>query len=123
MIRDVNIGSKKYTKIVCLDTNNEINTNSEYLVLQSEIDKENGGNKELAHIKFQNGPIKEAGINGIHNEDLIAIVMDRLNFFQKGIYACEENSMAIIKLQESLMWLRKRTQDRDDRGVEGTHNI
>jgi hypothetical protein len=28
--------------------------------------------------------------------------------------------MAITKLEESLMWLRKRTQDREARNVEGT---
>lgn len=29
-------------------------------------------------IKFQNGPIKEAGVNGISGEALIAVIIDRL---------------------------------------------
>jgi hypothetical protein len=35
-------------------------------------------------ILFQNGPIKEAGLNGITQEALLAIVIDRLRSFQAG---------------------------------------
>jgi len=72
------------------------------------------------YIKFQKGPIKEAGTNGLSNESLIAIVMDRLRCFQAGAFACSENALALTKLEESLMWLQKRTRDRMARGVEGT---
>jgi len=72
-------------------------------------------------IKFQNGPIAEAGVNGISNEALLAVVEDRLQGFQSGPYACRENAVALTKLQESMMWLQKRTRDRVARGVEGTH--
>ena len=51
------------------------------------------------------------------NEDLIAMVIDRLQSFQESEYKCRENAVAITKLEEALMWLRKRTQDREDRGV------
>ena len=71
-------------------------------------------------MNFQNGPIKEAGVNGVMNEDLIAIVIDRMQGFQNGDFKCRENALALTKLEEALMWLRKRTQDREDRGVEGT---
>jgi hypothetical protein len=33
---------------------------------------------------------------------------------------CRENAIVITKLEESLMWLNKRTADRQARGVEGT---
>ncbi len=72
-------------------------------------------------ISFQNGPIKEAGINGISNEALVAIVCDRLRGFQSGPFACRENALALTKLEESQMWLQKRTRDRVARGVEGTN--
>lgn len=72
-------------------------------------------------IRFQNGPITEAGINGISNEALLAIVEDRLIGFQAGQFACRENAVALTKLQESMMWLQKRTRDRMARGVEGTN--
>lgn len=72
-------------------------------------------------IHFQKGPINEAGVNGISNEALLAIVEDRLIGFQSGQFACRENSVALTKLQECMMWLQKRTRDRMARGVEGTH--
>lgn len=72
-------------------------------------------------ILFQNGPIQEAGVNGISGEALLVIVIDRLRSFQAGQYACRENAVALTKLEESLMWLQKRTRDRLSRGVEGTN--
>ena len=38
-------------------------------------------NTPVASICFQNGPIKENGVNGCQNEDLIAVVIDRLQQF------------------------------------------
>lgn len=75
----------------------------------------------VVDIPFQNGPIGEVGVNGISNEALLAIVEDRLLGFQSGRYVCRENELALIALQECLMWLQKRTLDRMRRGVEGTH--
>jgi hypothetical protein len=74
-------------------------------------------------ISFQNGPIKEAGVNGVTHEALLAIVEDRLLGFQSGPYACRENAVALTKIQEAMMWLQKRTNDRLRRGVEGTHTV
>ena len=82
-----------------------------------------GGVHPMCHVKFQDGPIKEAGINGITNEVLLAIVEDRLAGFQSGPYACRENAIALTKIQEALMWLLKRTRDRLSRGVEGTNQV
>lgn len=79
-----------------------------------------GGASPLCLVKFQNGPVNEAGINGITNEALLAIVEDRLSGFQSGQFSCIENAMALTKIQEAQMWLRKRTLDRISRGVEGT---
>lgn len=72
-------------------------------------------------VKFQNGPIKEFGVNGISGEALLAIVEDRLIGFQSGPFATHENQMALEKTQEAMMWLQKRTLDRLRRGVEGTN--
>lgn len=74
-------------------------------------------------IKFQNGPIKEVGTNGLTHEVLLAIVEDRLLGFQSGAFACRENAVALTKIQEAMMWLKKRTNDRLARGVEGTHTV
>jgi hypothetical protein len=91
-------------------------------------------------VRFQKGPIGEAGINGISGEILMAIQIDRLRGFQhkraggliehagfdfnsRGEYACRENAVALTNLEDSLMWLQKRTRDRLARGVEGTHAV
>ncbi len=72
-------------------------------------------------LDFQNGPIEEVGINGITNEALLAIILDRLEGFQKGPFACDENQIAVIHIQSALEALKERTADRIKRGVEGTH--
>jgi len=72
-------------------------------------------------IAFQNGPINENGVNGLTQEVLIAICVDRLRSFQAGPFACRENAIALTKLEEAQMWLQKRTLDRMRRGVEGTN--
>lgn len=77
----------------------------------------------LAKIHFQEGPIKENGVNGVANEDLLVMVIRRLQGFQDSPYSCRENAMAIIKLEEALLWLRKRTMGRENRGVEGTNAV
>jgi hypothetical protein len=74
-------------------------------------------------ICFQDGPINEAGVNGLTHEALIAIVIDRLQSFQKGPYACRENALALTKLEEAAHWLHHRTLARMQRGVEGTHKV
>ncbi len=69
-------------------------------------------------IHFQHGPIAEHGVNGLTNEALIAIVIDRLNGAQEGPFRCRENALAITALEEASLWLAKRTLDRMARGVE-----
>lgn len=77
--------------------------------------------KPLGIIDFQEGPIKECGVNGVCNEDLLAMVICRLEHFQNSEFSCRENAVAITKLEEALLWLRKRTMGRENRGVEGTY--
>ena len=72
-------------------------------------------------IIFQNGPIAEAGKNGITQEVLLAIVIDRLRSFQAGQYSCRENAIALTHIETGLMWLQSRTRERMARGVEGTN--
>lgn len=71
-------------------------------------------------IIFQNGPIKENGVNGITQEALLAVVIDRLRSFQSGPFSCRENAIALTHIEEALMWLQRRTVSRIKRGVEGT---
>lgn len=73
------------------------------------------------YISFQNGPIKEAGVNGITHETLLAILIDRMEGFQSGQYACQQNEFALACLRNAQSVLKERTQQRLARGVEGTH--
>ena len=77
----------------------------------------------VGEVNFQEGPIKECGVNGAANEDLLVMVLTRLEHFQSSPYACRENALAITKIEEALMWLRKRTADREARAVDGTSKI
>ncbi len=95
--------------------------NHEYLVTIGEPTQT--GNPRQVLISFQNGPIAESGVNGITHEVLLAILIDRLQGFQKGPYAGRDNAVALTKLEEAAMWLAKRTRERMARGVEGTHKV
>jgi hypothetical protein len=70
-------------------------------------------------IRFQHGPVAEAGVNGLTNEALIAIVIDRLEGAQEGQFRSRYNALALTSLQEAENWLSRRTLDRMSRGVEG----
>ena len=119
-MREVKIGSQNFTKVIALDTADAENlAHHKYSI--KKVHKEHNEPQEVyGIITFQNGPVKEAGINGCHQEDLIAVVIDRLQCFQRGIYACRENELALTKLEEAMHWLNHRTSARVARGVEGT---
>lgn len=74
-----------------------------------------------ATVLFQHGPIKEVGVNGITHEALLAILIDRMEGFQKGKFACFENGLALGHLQEAADALKQRTVRRLEQGTEGTH--
>lgn len=59
--------------------------------------------------------------NGVTNEVLLAIVIDRLEGFQAGPFACDENGDALEFARRSLMALHRRTRERLARGVENKH--
>ena len=85
---------------------------------------DNASRKELPWknkliVLFQNGPIKEDGVNGITQEALLAVVIDRLRSFQLGPFACEANQGAWEHCEAALDLLQQRTRDRIARGVEG----
>jgi hypothetical protein len=102
-------------KITVMDSPGAGGACHRYLVIKDMV--------SLCFVKFQEGPVKEFGVTGCHNEDLLAIVIDRLQCFQTGDYACEENARALRKIEEGLAWLRYRTADRKRRGVEGISKI
>jgi len=73
-------------------------------------------------IQFQNGPRKDKNsIHGILDTDLLEIVRDRLKGFQSGEYATRENAIALTHIEEALLWMNKRVEDRIERNVLGTN--
>ena len=108
----------RFTEVMAKDERGPGDAHREYVVRDAQDHF-----TEWAHIKFQSGGVNEAGINGIHNEDLLHIVRDRLSCFQTGEFSCRENAIAITKIEEALLWLGLRTEERQTRGVMGTQEV
>ena len=69
-------------------------------------------------FQLQSDAISLVGINGCQYPAMIEaakIIIERFN----KTFPCRENSIAITKLDEALMWINKRTEDRIKRDVEG----
>jgi hypothetical protein len=109
--RLLEIGMHRVTSVFCLDTPGAGGACHVY-----NIQGENGD--MFATVIFQNGPVQEAGLNGCFQEDLLAIVIDRLEHFQRGPFACPENGEALLCVRVALNILNARTRDRQQRGVE-----
>ena len=78
---------------------------------------------EVARIQFQNGPRKsEEAIHGVLDTDLLEIVRHRLQGFQKGEFATRENAVALTHIEEALLWMNKRVEDRIERNILGTYS-
>lgn len=79
-------------------------------------------NPEVAPQGIQFALLNEDGSrqDGTTIENVLGVALARVQFLN-GKFSCCENSLAITKIEEALMWLNKRTEDRKERGVEGTH--
>lgn len=76
----------------------------------------------LLTVQMQHGPRKDPdAVHGVLDTDLLEIVRDRLTAFQSGPFACRENACALTHIEEALMWMNKRVEDRITRGVLGTN--
>lgn len=76
----------------------------------------------ICELHFQNGGRNtEGAVDGVLDEDLLEIVRHRLQCFQSGEFPSRESACAITHIEEALMWLNKRKQDRKYRGVLGKH--
>ena len=118
MLVENGLCTQKHTLVGCEDKENQKYNAPHHFEI---ADKETL--EVIETVDFQEGPIKECGVNGVCNEDLLLMVLVRLQSFQNSPYACKENEMAITKLEETLMWLNKRTLDRELRKVEGTSKL
>lgn len=69
-------------------------------------------------FKIQEGPIQENGVNGCQIDDVIDKSKQIVEYFNAK-FPCRENSLVITKLDEALLWLNARKDDRISRKVEG----
>ena len=77
----------------------------------------------LCEVRFQNGArTDENAMHGALDCDLLEIVRDRLAHFQAGEFATRENALALTHVEQALLWLNKRVEDRAERQVLGTYN-
>lgn len=113
-------GLNEAIQIEVLDEPGQGGACHEYGILLSP-DKTKPGQPNHWRISFQNGPLGENAPNGISQEALLAVVIDRLRCFQEGPFKCRENAIALTHIETGLQWLQKRTRDRMARGVEGTN--
>lgn len=58
---------------------------------------------------------------GVFTETLVQTAKQYLESVNVGPMATRETSMVITKLDEALMWINKRAEDRKLRGVQGTY--
>jgi len=79
-----------------------------------------GGPKDVLHIHFQHGPRGvEGSTPGVFDDDLLAIIEDRLKGFQDGPFACQENGCALDSIRHARHFLGLRVARRIAQGVLG----
>ena len=109
----------KLNTIITKDEKGNGNAYHEYQVIFGDVDCIKGG----VMLQFQNGGRNiEGSIPGLTGEDLLEICRHRLQCFQSSEYACRENAIALTHIEEALLWLNKRVEDRAESGVLGTNS-
>lgn len=80
---------------------------------------ESYNDKKYLDVKFQDGGTATTDKNGAYIEDLLIVALAKLEEYNKGMPS-RENSLAITKIEEALLWLHYRKEERKYRGVYGT---
>lgn len=76
------------------------------------------GDEDHNYITFQQGAVKEVGMNGITSEALLQILIHRTECLDME-FPCKENTTAIRAMTDALNAFNERTENRMKRGVEG----
>ena len=72
---------------------------------------------DMISFKVMTAPASEGG-SGCQLTDLVEVAIHQLRYLNDK-FPCRENALTITKWEEGLMWQKKRTEDREARGVEG----
>lgn len=106
---------EKLNKVYAIDEAGCGGANHEYIILC---------NDEPIEIAFQHDPRNDPeSISGVLDTDLLEIVRDRLKGFQQGEFATRENAIALTHIEEALLWMNKRVEDRIERNVLETNKV
>lgn len=112
---------EKLNSIFTVDEKGNGGAYHEYLI--RDFEESQGGYDVYTKIQFQNGARKlEDSVHGIIDTDLLEIIRHRLQCFQQGEFSTRENAIALTHIEEALMWMNRRVEDRIERNVLGTNN-
>lgn len=116
---------EKLNEVWTVDETGNGGANHGYIICKTNEHQWQNGNNTLGivgEVQFQNGPRKdEFAMHGVLDTDLLEIVRDRLKGFQSGPFACRENAIVLTHIEEALMWMNRRVEDRIERNVLGTN--
>ena len=117
---------EKLNDIYAVDEKGNGGAYHRYIICKKGETRWQNGNNDIGvvgEIQFQHGPrFEEDSIHGIATTDLLEICRHQLKSFQSGEMATREGAIALTKIEEALLWLNKRTEDRIERNVLGTMN-
>lgn len=113
---------EKLNEVYAVDEKGPGGANHEYHIIYNDTNEKDVADG-MTIIQFQKGPRKEdSSVHGVLDTDLLEIVRHRLRAFQAGPYSSRENACALTHIEEALMWLNRRVEDRIERNVLGTNN-
>ena len=78
--------------------------------------------KNSISFTLQNGPVEENGVNGCQVDEIIRAALLIIQGLDHK-YPCQENKLAMAELFQTLYWLEKRREDREQREVEGRSEV
>lgn len=115
---------EKLNEVFTVDEKGNGGAHHRYTIFTKEsINGEDLDNPVVGDIQFQNGARNTVGSEpGVLDTDLLEIARHRLQCFQQGDYATRENAIALTHIEEALLWMNKRVEDRIERNVLGTNN-
>lgn len=84
---------------------------------------EGDGRQEIHFIQktLQEGGELKTEQDGVTTETVLGVLIDRMEYLDSKV-SCEENKRVIEHLRKALDLLNLRTENRKNRGVEGTNN-
>lgn len=85
----------------------------------ADVYTESINDSEVLKVVWQSGGTATNEKNGVFIEDLIIVAVSKLKEFNDYMPS-RENSLAITKLEEAILWLSYRKRERELRGVYGT---